>query len=605
MTLNDYLFMFKRYWCLVFIAVLLTTAAGVYMVQRATPVYEASCKLLIADVMYSSLLNQKDMVLGTLGKSDPITTQVEVMRSRPIFEEVIRLCNLKNSDGDPLSPEVFEKRITIQAVRLSNIVNVSYKSSNPDSAAHVVNTFVKVAEEQNQNLNREEVRNMRMFIEKQLDAQKARLEEIEQASVNFKKKERTVSIDLQTSSQINTAADLESAVMKLEGERQGVLAQQRQLEAALNAPHAQADPFYISKLNMLDQTKTKLSSIEAEKAALTRQLRSVNYQLSSRPQEQVNLTRFLRDEKIAEKTYTDLFSKLQELEIKEAAKTASVKLIENAISPEFPIFPKKKKTVLIALLAGLFLGCGLAYVLTYLKGNPSSVAGIKDVLPYAVLGTVPVVPKKERLFFKDAPNSIWSESIRHIHTSLDFKDIYHNSHVNLLVTSASAGEGKSIFCANLAYALAETGRNVALVNLDLRRNVFRDLLESKTVKGLTDYLITNIELQELCSPQPGNVFDLIDAGKTAVAPARIFLRGRIAEFFKTLEKNYDVCLFYSAPILTASETLDLSRHMTGIILMADMAVSSVKSLAAMYELLEQKSLPVLGTVINRLNTRTF
>lgn len=605
MTLNDYFFMFKRYWGLVFVAVFLTTAAGIFKVQRATPVYEASCKLLIADVMYSSLLNQKDMVLGTLGKSDPITTQVEVMKSRPIFEEVIRLCNLKNSDGDPLSPEAFEKRITIQAVRLSNIVNVSYKSSNPDSAAHVVNTFVKVAEEQNQNLNREEVRNMRMFIEKQLDAQKARLEEIEQASVNFKKKERTVSIDLQTSSQINTAADLESAVMKLEGERQGVLAQQRQLEGSLNAPQAQADPFYISKLNMLDQTKTKLSSIEAEKAALIRQLRSVNYQLSSRPQEQVNLTRFLRDEKIAEKTYTDLFSKLQELEIKEAAKTASVKLIENATPPAFPIYPKKKKTVFIAILAGLFLGCGLAYALTYLKGNPSSVATIKSVLPYAVLGTVPVVPKKERLFFKDAPNSIWSESIRHIHTSLDFKDIYKNSHVNLLVTSAAAGEGKSIFCANLAYALAETGRNVALVNLDLRRNAFRDLLESKTVKGVTDYLVTNIELQELCSPQPGNVFDLIDAGKTAAAPARIFLRGRIAEFFKTLEKNYDVCLFYSAPILTASETLDLCRHMSGIILMADMAVSSVKSLAAMHELLEQKSLPVLGTVINRLNTRAF
>jgi tyrosine-protein kinase Etk/Wzc len=254
-------------------------------------------------------------------------------------------------------------------------------------------------------------------------------------------------------------------------------------------------------------------------------------------------------------------------------------------------------------MAGLFLGGGLAYSISYLKGQPTSVAAIKSALPYGVLGMVPVVRKKDLIFFKSIPNSTATESIRHIHTSLDFKDIYQSSHVKIMVISAIAGEGKSILCANLAYSLAETGRNVVLVNLDLRRNVFGDLLESKTTKGVTDFLTSTVELQDICSPQPGNVFDLIDAGKTVAAPTRVFLRGRIAEFFSTLEKNYDVCLFYTAPILTASETLDLSRYMTGILLLTDMTVSSVKALTVMQELLEHKKLPILGTVINRLNTR--
>jgi tyrosine-protein kinase Etk/Wzc len=603
MTINDYFYMLKRYWGIILAAVIISTTAGIVAVQHASPVYEASGKLLIVDVNSGALLEQKDMILGSLGKSDPITTQVEVMRTRPIFEEVIRQCNIRDEDGMFLNPESFAKAFTIQAVRLSNIVTVSFKSGNPDSAANVVNTFAKVAEEQNQNLNREEVRNMRLFIEKQLDGQKSRLEEIEQASVSFKKKERTVAIDLQTSSQINTAADLESAVMKLEGERQGILAQQSELEVSLNVPRAQADPFYISKLNMYEQAKTRLSSLEAQKAALVRQLRSINYQLSSRPQEEVNLTRFLRDEKIAEKTYTDLLSKLQELEIKEAAKTASIKLIESAIPPRFPVSPNKKKSVAVALLMGFFFGCGVAYVIAYFKGHPYSIATIKSVLPYDILGTVPVVKKNERFFFGESLNAPRAESIRHIHTSLDFKGIHQSKHVNLLVTSASAGEGKSVICVNLACALAETGRRTALVNMNLRRNVFGTLLGPKTTNGVTDYLTGGVEIQDTCTRYPEYGFDIFDAGKTVDSPMRVFLRGRIGDFFTTLSDNYDICLFYSAPILTASETLDMSRYMNGIILVTDMAVSNTKSIIAMHELLEHKGLPVLGTVVNRMNSR--
>jgi len=602
MTISEYIYLFKRYWKIVLAVTILTVAAAVLWIGQVNPVYEATCKLLIFDSNRSdAMLDQKDMVLGTLGKSDPITTQVEVMKTAPVYKAVIRRCDLKNIDGQPLDPEVFMKRFTIQAVRLSNIVTVSYKSNDPDSAAKIVNAFVNVAIEQNLKLNREEIRNMRMFIEKQLESQKVRLEELEQASVSFKKREKTVSINLQTESQINTAAEIESAIMKLEGERQGVLAQQNQLESSFNVPRAQADPFYVSKLNMYEQGKSKLSNIEAQKASLARQLRTINSQLSNRPQEEVNLTRFLRDEKIVEKTYTDLLSKLQELEIKEAAKTASMKLIEPASSPKFPVSPKKKKLLFISVIAGLFFGCGIAYLISLLNCRPFSVSAIKNILPYGVLGTIPFVRKKDLFFFRDAPNAFHTESIRHIHTSLDFKGIYNSQHINLLVTSATAGEGKSIFSLNLAYSLAETGRRVALVNLDLRRNVFNKLLEPKTDRGVTDYLIGETEFKDGWSRYLEYGVDIMDAGKIADIPARVFLRGKITDFFSALTSNYDVCLFYSAPILRASETLDLSRYMTGVILVTDMTSSDTKALTAMQELLENKELPILGTVVNRLN----
>jgi Mrp family chromosome partitioning ATPase len=322
--------------------------------------------------------------------------------------------------------------------------------------------------------------------------------------------------------------------------------------------------------------------------------------LSSRPQEEVNLTRFLRDQKIADKTYTDLLSKLQELQIKEAAKTATIKIIEPARPSKFPVYPKKKKSVVIAFIAGLFLGCGIVYTIAFLRGHPYSISTIKNILPYDILGTIPVVRQRELFFSMESPHSVYTESVRHIHTSLDFKDIYKSQHTRILVTSAIAGEGKSVVCANLVCSLAETGRRVALVNLNLRRNVFSEILQPKTTKGVTDYLVDNAGFHDVFTLYPKYGFDIIDAGKVIAIPARVFLKGRIGDFFTSLEANYDICLFYGAPILTASETLDLSRYMSGIILVTDMTVSSVKSLVAMQELLGHKGLPVLGTVVNRI-----
>ena len=602
--MHDYINLLKRYWLMIcVITAFIGTAAFIYL-KSVTPVYEAGCKLLIFDKNKSdAMLDQKDMVLGTLGKSDPITTQIEVMKTTPIYNDVIDRCKLVDKDGQPLDPVKFKAGFTIQAVRLSNVVTVSYKSIYPDSAVLILNTFANVVIEQNLNLNREEVRNMRTFIEKQLDNQRVRLEEIEQASVNFKKREKTVAINLQTQSQINTAAEIESAIMKIEGERQGVLAQQKQLEVSLNDPRAQADPFYVSKLNMYEQGKNKLSSLEAQIASLTRQLRSINYQLSSRPQEEVNLTRFLRDEKIAEKTYTDLLSKLQELEIKEAARTASIKLLEPAMASQFPVSPKKKKLMFISLIAGLFIGCGVAYLLTMLKGHPYTMSTIKDILPYDILGTIPVVSKKELFFFRDAPGKPPTELIRYIHTNLNFKGLYSSKHVNLLLSSASSSEGKRTVSLNLACAIAETGRRVVLVNMDLRRNAFSELLQLQTVKGVTDYLTGSAGFEDICSHNKEFGFDIIDAGKTSVAPVRVFLMGKVNEFFTTLSSKYDVCVFCSAPVLTASETIDLCRYMTGIVLVTDMVTSDTNSISAMNALIGNKGLPVFGTIVNRMNSR--
>ncbi len=604
MTMHDYINLLKRYWLLISVITVFTGVVAFVYLKSVTPVYEASCKLLIFDKNKSdAMLDQKDMVLGTLGKSDPITTQIEVMKTVPIYKDVIDRCKLVDKDGQPLDPVSFMAGFTIQAVRLSNVVTVSYKSINPDSAVRILNTFVNVVIEQNLNLNREEVRNMRIFIEKQLESQKVRLEEIEQASVNFKKREKTVSITFQTQSQINTAAEIESAIMKTEGERQGVLAQQSQLEVSLNDPRAQADPFYVSKLNMYEQGKNKLSSLEAQIASLTRQLRFINNQLSSRPQEEVNLTRFLRDEKIAEKTYTDLLSKLQELEIKEAARTASIKLLEPAMASQFPVSPKKKKLMLVSLIAGLFMGCGVAYLLAMVKGHPYTLSMIKDILPYDILGTIPVVSKKELFFFRDAPAKPQTELIRYIHTNLNFKGLYYSKHVNLLVSSAFASEGKRTVSLNLACAIAETGRRVVLVNMDLRRNAFSELLQLQTVKGVTDYLTGSAGFEDICSHNKEFGFDIIDAGKTSVAPVRVFLMGKVNEFITALSNKYDVCVFCSAPVLTASETIDLCRYMTGIVLVTDMITSDTNSITAMNALIGNKGLPVLGTIVNRMNSR--
>ena len=602
MEFIDYWYLFIRQKKVVAATVAATLLVALLYVVFAPRIYEADCKLLIVDSNEGGLLGQlggSDLMLGSLGKSDPIATQIEVVKTRPILREVIKRCDLTDSKKRPLREDLFAKKIKPSALRSTNIIQITYRNRDRGLAANVLNTLAQVVAEQNQRLNQEQMRATRLFIEMQLDAQKTKLEEAEQATVNFKKQEKTVSLDLQTKSRIDAAAELEAGRMRLESEQQGAIAQQKEIELSVTAPGAQADPFYAYRLNMLEQIKNRLSNIEAQRQAVNAQISHVNNNLSDLPQEEVRLARLLRDEKIASEIYTNLLVQFEEFKIKEAAKVASIKIIEPAVVPEKPVLPQKRQTLVAALALGLAFGCAIAFFMEYFDDAPGSLEEIKRVLPYGVLGAIPVVETKQQLYLQHAPSSLAAESIRLVHTNLKFKGVQDKRHLSLLVTSAQPGEGKSTTAANLALAFAAAGKKVALVNLDLRRPTFHRIFDTQFGKGVTDYLIGDATIPEIIYRPEGLKIDVVEAGSIPPNPTELIASESTQKLIAYLESSYAVCVFDSAPVTLVAETLDVARQMKGVVLVIDSSETSLKSLKAMQELFEGKNLPIMGIILNK------
>lgn len=135
----------------------------------------------------------------------------------------------------------------------------------------------------------------------------------------------------------------------------------------------------------------------------------------------------------------------------------------------------------------------------------------------------------------------------------------------LAVTSAVAGEGKTITSANLAMQLASVGRKrVLLIDVDLRKSDLSRVLSIRPLPGLSEFLFGSVELRDVIrhSPVPG--LDAIPGGTRLANPAdhlagdrfRSFLR-EIGEGGNSSRPDYDVVILDTPPVLPVADTLAL------------------------------------------------
>ncbi len=182
------------------------------------------------------------------------------------------------------------------------------------------------------------------------------------------------------------------------------------------------------------------------------------------------------------------------------------------------------------------------------------------------------LPSREDFPFLIAqPNSFPAEQFRKLKTQI----FLHNPHPPhaILITSAVPQEGKSTVAMNLAIAISqEINKKAILIDADLRMpSIFIKNLEK--AKGLSQYLADQVPLEEILNPSEKENLKIIPAGKPSSKASELIGSKKMTELMKFLsgfgEDTYTV--IDSPPVLSASETILLSKMVDGIILvvMAD------------------------------------
>lgn len=195
--------------CVVIIATVLAS------MQKS--VYEAQGKLLFKKIDQTSSLTGVGAQIGELdspaGKSNnPLNTEIEIIRSIPFVEKTIAALDLKTEQGAPLKPEILANQIELKNLPLTDVLQVSYQSDNPEEAAAVVNKIMGLYIENNILTNRAEAVAAGEFIAKQLPKTEATVRTAEVALRRFKEQNQIVALDQEATSAVSGIKQIESQI---------------------------------------------------------------------------------------------------------------------------------------------------------------------------------------------------------------------------------------------------------------------------------------------------------------------------------------------------------------------------------------------------------
>ncbi|MEH1768054.1 GumC family protein [Nostoc sp.] len=356
---------------------------------------------------------------------------------------------------------------------------------------------------------------------------------------------------------------------------------------------------------------------EIQRLGLTQRLYSLynsrsNYEQRMRiiPQLAQNQRELERKVEVAESTYQTLLKKVQELQLVENTNTATSRIIAQASVPKDPVLTKKIIVLVLGVMFGLFFATTTVLFLAMRDRSLKTLKEVRDVFRYTLLGIIPLSVKKIRsrysnaesisqtIAVRDTPHSLTSEMYRMIQANLKFLSS-DKVLKTIVVTSAVPKEGKSTVSANLAAAIAQLGRQVLLIDADMRIPSQHHLWQQTNAVGLSEVLVGQAEFDIAVSKVMDNL-DVLTAGVRPPNPLALLDSKRMASLIENVSSqyNYDFVIIDAPPLLLAADALTLSQMTDGILLVARPGVIDSNSAAAAQEMLERSSHNVLGLVVN-------
>jgi polysaccharide biosynthesis transport protein len=291
---------------------------------------------------------------------------------------------------------------------------------------------------------------------------------------------------------------------------------------------------------------------------------------------------------------------LDKLSLRSKTKNASVKVIDDAITPTDPIRPKRTQNIFLSFVLGAFLGLCLALLQELFDDRINSPEEAERVLRLPSLGHVPLIEEEGLRMIRDISTfSPLMESYRSLRTNINFAAVGANLRT-MVVTSSVPAEGKSTTVANLAMSMAMEDKRVIIVDADLRRPSQHKLFKVDSSPGLTDILLGTHRIDQVLRPTGVPNVQLLPAGTPPPNPAELLGSREMQRLIDQLKEISDLVLFDSPPTLAVADSVVLSSRVDGVLLVIAFGETKKANTRKAQDLLGRANAHVLGTVLNRM-----
>jgi non-specific protein-tyrosine kinase len=286
-------------------------------------------------------------------------------------------------------------------------------------------------------------------------------------------------------------------------------------------------------------------------------------------------------------------------------------VIQPAVAPDVPVWPRPLLNTLIAGIVGLLITGTIIFVAAYLDDSIKTPEEVEEVVGLATLGSVMRMKGESgrseiyRLATLVYPRSATAEAYRMLRSNLEFASVDQPLHT-LLVTSALPGDGKTITAANLAIAFALEGRRVLLVDADLRNPNLHALFDLPNEQGLTTLLRSdNVNLESITRTNEHERLRVLTSGPLPPNPAELLGSQRMRTILERLQVGQDLLIFDSPPLQAVTDAAILSSFIDGTLLVIDGSRSHRAAVRQGRDALVRANAHVVGAVLNRVPKRGF
>lgn len=251
-------------------------------------------------------------------------------------------------------------------------------------------------------------------------------------------------------------------------------------------------------------------------------------------------------------------------------------------------------------LLGIMFGLGLAFFLEYMDTTVKSLDDVEKFLGVPVLA---VIPKDVGVLHRTSGFNPDAEAYRILRTNIEFNR--RNPDANCItVTSGGAGEGKSTTLCNLATVCAQGGYSVLLIDADLRRPSMHTLFDVSNTVGLTNYLTSNVRLEEVVVRTPVDNLYFLPSGMLPADSAGVLNSQRMSELIADVKSRFDLVLIDSPPILGVSDASVLANEADLTMLVVQHRKLPRHMLMRVKQTVENVGGTVLGVVLNNVDVRS-
>jgi capsular exopolysaccharide synthesis family protein len=321
---------------------------------------------------------------------------------------------------------------------------------------------------------------------------------------------------------------------------------------------------------------------------------------------QIQLAHAAKSDKVGR---TQLSLQLQQFRALRAAQTQNAQILEPATPSSSPVSPRVSKAVALGIVGGLLLGFGLVFLA---EAADRRVRHPEDLEELAGLPLLAVIPRSA---FSGGTEDVRArEAFQMLRSALMFFNV-DRPLAAILVASPLKGDGKTTVAAGLSLAAAQAGRDVILVDADMRRPQAASRLHvngesASPGRGLAAVLTAQSSLHDSLvdvpigaagadDPGPGELrgrLRLLPAGDMPPNPSELLASQRMRELMHELKEISDLVIIDSNPLLSVSDSLPLLDSASGVVLVSRLNYTTKDAVRRFQKTIANTSATVLGVV---------